>query len=204
MVLALEGRRCLVVGGGPVAEGRVAALLAAGARVTVVSPTLTAALEDEARAGRIRHLARAYAAGDLAGHRLAIVATGRRDVDAQVAGDARAVGVWVNVADDPALCDFFLPSVLRRGRLVVAVSTGGASPALTRAVRRELEALVPAEYARLVEAVAEVRSELRARGAPATGAAWQAALDGRLRTLAASADPGRVRTDLLDALGVRP
>src|SRR5262249_62028395 len=119
---------CLAVGGGPVAESKVEGLLAAGARVTVVSPALSERLESWVRAGRIAHAQREYAASDLDGQQLVFSATDRRDVTETVARDARQRGVWVNAADDPKYCDFLLPSVLRRGRLQVAVSTGGARP----------------------------------------------------------------------------
>jgi precorrin-2 dehydrogenase / sirohydrochlorin ferrochelatase len=182
--LTLEGRSCLVIGGGAVAERKVTGLLAAGATVTVVSPTLTAALAMEVRDGRIRHVARAYQASDLEGHRLAFVATDDGAVNADVAQDGARAGVWVNAADDPDHCDFILPSVLRRGRLQVAVATGGASPALSRAVREELEAYFTADHATLADAAADVRRDLRARGRTATPAAWQAALGTELRRLA--------------------
>ncbi len=126
IVVDLVGRACLVVGGGAVAERKVDGLLAADASVTVVSPTLTSALAAFVRDSRIRHARRRYRRGDLAGVTLAFVATGDRHVAAAVAREGRRCGVWVNAADDPAHCDFFLPSVLRRGPLLVAVATGGA------------------------------------------------------------------------------
>jgi siroheme synthase-like protein len=181
--LALEGRSCLVIGGGAVAERKVTGLLAAGATVTVVSPTLTASLETLVRDGRIRHIARAYRPDDLDGHRLAFVATDDGAVNAAVAEDGAAAGVWVNAADDPDHCDFILPSVLRRGRLQVAVATGGASPALSRAVRDQLETYFTTDHATLADVAADVRRDLRARGRAATPAAWQAALGAELRRL---------------------
>ncbi len=126
--LDLADRPCVVVGGGPIAEGKVRGLLAAGARVTVVSPTLTPALAALAAEGRVAHHARPYAAGDLAGATLALAASGDRAVSAAVLAEGRARGVWVNSADDPERCDFFLPAVLRRGALTVAVSTRRRQP----------------------------------------------------------------------------
>ncbi|HMB84890.1 MAG TPA: bifunctional precorrin-2 dehydrogenase/sirohydrochlorin ferrochelatase, partial [Methylomirabilota bacterium] len=136
--LEMAGRRCLVVGAGTVAERKVNGLLGAGARVTVVSPSATERLLDWARAGRIGMTLREYAADDLAGHSIVFAATDDGLVNAEVARDARAAGVLINAADDPAHCDFILPAVLTRGDLTVAVSTGGASPALARVVRDEL------------------------------------------------------------------
>ena len=181
--LSMGQRRCVVIGGGPVAELKVEGLIAAGASVTVVSPALTPRLEALAGEGRIRHVGREYGPGDLAGSELAFVATDDRQVNAAVARDGRAAGVWVNAADDPANCDFILPSVLRRGELVVAVATGGASPALSRAVREELETYFTEDYAVLAEVVAEVRRELRERARAPDPEAWHRALDQDLRRL---------------------
>jgi len=202
VALDLRERPCLVVGGGPVAESKVEGLLAAGARVTVVSPALSERLESWARAGRIAHARREYTASDLDGQQLVFSATDRRDVTETVARDARLRGVWVNAADDPVYCDFLLPSVLRRGRLVVAVSTGGASPALAARVRRDLESYFTPEYAELVELAAEVRRELRAGGRRVDGAFWREALDADLRRLLAEGRRGDAKARLLDRLGM--
>jgi siroheme synthase-like protein len=176
IVLDLDGRRCLVVGGGTVAERRVAPLVEGGAEVTVISPTLTEGLAALAGAGRIHHVARAYRDGDVADFELVLVATDTPGVSAAVAIEARARGAWINAADDPPHCDFLLPALVRRGDLVVAVGTGGTSPALARAVREELEAYLTPEYATLAELAAEVRRELRRVGRAAPAAAWQRAL----------------------------
>lgn len=201
VALDLRDRPCLVVGGGHVAEAKVAGLLAAGARVTVVSPELTGRLASWAKAGRIAHRPREYGPSDLDGHHLAFSATDRREVSAAVAADGRRSGVWVNAADDPACCDFLLPSVLRRGRLQVAVSTGGASPALAARVRRDLESYFCSEYADLVELAAEVRRELRVNGRQADAATWREALDGDLRRLLAEGRHGDAKARLLGRLG---
>jgi len=173
------GRRCVVIGGGPVAEGKVSGLLAAGADVTVVSPTLNGPLTDAVRAARIRHRRRRYRHGDLAGAALAFAATGDVAVNAAVAAEGRKRGVWVNTADDPAHCDFILPAVVRRGALAIAVSTGGASPAAARAIREELERAIGADYAALVDIAAAVRGALRAGGVAVTADVWRAALADR-------------------------
>ncbi len=203
VALDLRDRPCLVVGGGPVAEAKVEGLLAAGARVTVVSPALSERLESWARADRIAHARREYTAADLDGQQLVFSATDRHDVTETVARDARQRGVWVNAADDPKYCDFLLPSVLQRGRLQVAVSTGGASPALAARVRRDLESYFTPEYEELVELAAEVRSELRASGRRADASAWRAALDVDLRRLLAEGRRADARARLLDRLEVK-
>ena len=192
---------CLVVGGGPVAEGKVAGLLAAGARVTVVSPTVTARLAGWAAEGRVLHLAREYRAGDVEGRRLALVATDDATVTRAVVADGRARSVWVNAADQPARCDFILPAVIRRGRLTVAVSTGGASPAAARAIREELEGYLTEDHAALVELAAEAREDLRRRGVSPGPARWRGALDERLRRLIAGRRYRRARARLAGSLG---
>lgn len=199
--LELAGRSCLVVGGGRVAERKVEGLLGAGARVTVVSPSLSGRLQALAGEGRISHVRGEYAPEQLDGFQLVFAAAGDPEVSAGVARDARRRGVWVNVADDPGRCDFLLPAVLRRGKLVVAVGTGGASPALSRAVREELEAHLTEEYAVLAEVAAEVREELRRRGRLPGAEAWRAALGPALRTLVAAGKREEARAYLLERLG---
>jgi precorrin-2 dehydrogenase/sirohydrochlorin ferrochelatase len=204
LFLELAGRSCLVVGGGPVAERKVDGLLAAGAAVTVVSPAITAGLAALVADGRIRHVARGYRPSDLAGHRLAFVATDDGALNGAVAADGRDAGVWVNAADDPAHCDFILPSVLRRGPLQIAVATGGASPALSRAIREELEAYFTDDYAALAEIVAEVRQELHARGRRPAATTWSRALDGDLRRLLAEGHRAEAKARLARRLGADP
>ena len=198
--LDLSDQPCLVVGGGPVAEGKVAGLLAAGARVTVVSPAVTARLAGWAAEGRLLHLAREYRAGDVEGRRLALVATDDGAVTRAVVAEGRARSVWVNAADEPARCDFILPAVIRRSRLVVAVSTGGASPAAARAIREELEGYLTEEHAALVELAAEAREDLRRRGVSPGPARWRGGLDERLRRLIADRRYRQARARLAGSL----
>ncbi len=202
VALDLRDRLCLVVGGGAVAEAKVEGLLEAGARVTVVSPELTEPLAAWALGGRITYRPHEYGADDLDGQQLVFSATDRREVTEAVAAEARRRGLWVNAADDPAFCDFLLPSVLRRGRLVVAVSTGGASPALAARVRRDLEAYFAPEYDELVELAAEVRAELRSRAQRPVGEAWRGALDRDLVGLLAEGRRDEAKARLLERLGV--
>jgi precorrin-2 dehydrogenase/sirohydrochlorin ferrochelatase len=133
--LNLEGKKAVVIGGGKVAERKVLALLRAGAEVTVVSPALTTRLRKEKEAKRIRHAARTYRQGDLEGAFLVIAATDSPEVNTRVAGDAPGL---LNVVDVPAECNFIVPSVVQRGPLVFAISTGGTSPALAKTIRKEI------------------------------------------------------------------
>lgn len=200
--LEMNGRPCLVVGGGEVAERKVEGLLAAGAAVTVLSPQLTpelAALRDD---GRIAHTEREYRKGDLEGYEVAIVATDDGAVNAQVAREGKNRRVWVNAVDDPQNCDFILPSVIRQGDVVIAASTGGASPALARRLREELEAYLSEDFAPLAELLAEVRRELRSRSIVVDPETWQRAIDGQLRALLAQRRYDQAKARLLASLGV--
>ena len=201
--LELGDRACLVIGGGPVAERKVAGLLHVRARVTVISPTLTASLEEWDIEGQIRHVARIYRAGDLFGYQLAFVTTGDRQVNSTVCREGRALGILVNAADDPAHYDFILPAVVRRGPLAVAIATGGTSPALAGVIRTELDAYLGPDYATLAELSADARCELRRRGQSATGEVWQAALgNSTLRQLVREGRQQEAKTQLMEQLGV--
>ena len=181
VLLDLRGRRCLVVGGGEVGERKVRALVDCGARVVVVSPTVTPALQALVDAGVVRHHPRRFRRWDVRGCTLVVAATGEENVDRAAARSARRAGALVNVVDRPGHCDFILPSVLRRGELQIAVSTGGRSPALARVIRQQLEPLFGADCAALVERVGAARA--RARAAAVTRAAR---LDAGERVVAAA------------------
>jgi precorrin-2 dehydrogenase/sirohydrochlorin ferrochelatase len=134
--LNLKGKKVVVVGGGKVAERKVLTLLRAGAVVTVISPLLTKRLQKAKEAGHMSHLSRAYRKGDLKDSFMVIAATDTPEVNTSVAADAPGL---LNVVDVPSECNFIAPSVVERGPLVFAISTGGTSPAFAKAVRREIE-----------------------------------------------------------------
>ncbi len=162
-LIGLERRLAVVVGGGGVAARKVGGLLEASARVTVISPMLTPELEALAKARCITVIDRPYRQGDLAGAFLVIAATNDADVNQAVWREAEQCGCLVNVVDDPAHCNFITPAIVRRGEVTLAISTGGASPALARRLREQLEAQVDPEYGDLVSLLAELRPELQAR-----------------------------------------
>lgn len=153
----LQDSRCVVVGGGAVAERKVLELLGAGARVTVVSPDMTVELKSLAETGRLTWVPRTYAPGDLSGAFLAIGATDDRAVNEQVWEEARARSLPVNVVDDPQHLNFITPAVVRRGDLAIAISTGGKAPALASRLRQQLERTIGDEYGELVEIAGEMR-----------------------------------------------
>ena len=160
--LDLRGRRCIVVGGGPVAERKVGGLLDAEASVCIVSPAVTPALAALAGAGIVEHRARSFRRHDVRSAALVVAATGSAQIDAAVASAARRVRALVNVVDVPAACDFILPSVVRRGDLQVAVSTGGKSPALAREIRRWIEGELREDSAAIVDWAGAARARVLA------------------------------------------
>ena len=179
VVLRLEGRRCLVVGGGGVAKRKVEGLLAAGAAVSVVAPVV----DDELRAAaagagdRLTIEERPYRERDLDGVWLAIAATDDPSVQQRVFDDGEGAGVWVNAADDPDRCALFLPAVHRRDPVIVAVSTQGSSPALAGWLRDLLAAALPPRVEELAAAVAAERTAVRAAGQSTEGLDWTARID---------------------------
>ncbi len=170
ILLDLHGEPVVVIGGGEVAERKVAALVESGARVTVIAPALTAALRARAERGEIAIQLRPYAAGDLAGYRLAYAATDDSGISRLAHAEARERGVWLNVADQPELCGFTVPAVVRRGELTIAISTGGASPALARQIREQLEGEFGDEYAHALVLLRRVRERVRTEGRSPEGA----------------------------------
>jgi siroheme synthase-like protein len=204
LYLEMNRRRCLVIGGGEVAERKIAGLLKAGAEVTVISPDITEAIACWSKNNSIQLHARHYQPGDINGHELVFVATNDGSVNAQVHQDGKNEGVWVNAADDPEHCDFILPSVLRRGDLTVAISSGGNSPALARTIREELESYFTQEYEQLAGLAAEARVELRKRSLSAPFETWRRALSGDVRQLLMRGEVARAKSHLLKELGVSP
>jgi len=157
--LDLRGRRCVVVGGGGVGLDKAKGLFACGADVLVVSPTLheeLLALDVTWRRGRYRR-------SDLDGAFLVIAATSDRATNERVHRDAEARRMLCNVADVPDLCNFILPAVHREGPIAVAVSTGGASPALAKRIRDDVAAIVTPEHAELARRLAELRPAVKER-----------------------------------------
>jgi siroheme synthase-like protein len=159
--MKMSGRPVLVVGGGSVGTRKVHGLLAAGTSVTLVSPVVTDFLRELADSGRIAWRARPFEECDLDGMGLAMVATNDRVLNERVVLAAHARGILVNVADVPDLCDFFLPSILERGPLMVAISTTGAAPALARRIRDELKTIFPPSLGKYVALLGHFRSEVK-------------------------------------------
>ncbi|SRR5581483_2874598 len=171
--LIVEGRPCLVVGGGEVAAQKAAALLACGAEVHVVAEQVG----PEVRALPVTWEERSYNLGEVSGYRFAVAATDSPSTNAAVYEDGEAAGVWVNSVDDPDHCSATQPAIMRRGSLTVAVSTGGRSPAVASWLKNRLAAEIGPEYEVLVDLLAAEREAVRADGRSTEGLNWQKALD---------------------------
>ena len=170
-------KRVMLVGGGVVATGKLRGLLECRASpLVVIAPQATPEIRQWARAGDVCWHARAYSEGDLAGADLAFGASDDRAVNARVAAEARRRGIPVLAVDDVDNCDFIAPALVRRGDVVIAISTGGRSPAMARRAREELERLIPPDWGQLLEVAAAAREKLGANRARVPAEAWQAAL----------------------------
>jgi uroporphyrin-III C-methyltransferase/precorrin-2 dehydrogenase/sirohydrochlorin ferrochelatase len=184
--LDLAGKRVVVVGGGLIATRKVTGLLECGpSPLVVVAPRASETVEVLAAAGRIEWRSRAYEAGDLHGANLAIAASDDRALNAAVARDARERHVPVLAVDDPATCDFIAPAVVKRGDVVVAVSTGGRSPAMARRTRERVERSLPTYWGDLLDVAAQAREQLGPERRCLDGERWQMALDGEVEQLVA-------------------
>ncbi|HEV2759426.1 MAG TPA: bifunctional precorrin-2 dehydrogenase/sirohydrochlorin ferrochelatase [Acidimicrobiales bacterium] len=195
--LVLAGRQCLVVGGGKIALRKVEGLLSCGARVRVVAPRITPELR---KLTEVTFAERRWRPEDLAGVWLVIAATDDPAVNSAVYEAGERERIWVNGADDPANCSFTLPSVVRRGDLQIAVSTGGRSPALAGWLRRRIEGQIGPEYADLLEILATERDGLKAAGVSTEGLDWRSALDSDMLDLIRTGDLAHARERLQTCL----
>ena len=175
--LNIQGKRCVVIGGGKVALRKVKMLLDCGANVSVTSPKPHPDIAKLSKERAIHLIQREYETQDLKGAVIAIVCTDVKEVNRKVADEAKKAGILVNVADDPEPSDFIIPAFFRRVNLTVAVSTSGVSPALARKIRTKLEKSFGEEYASLLSLIGEVRSTLKEKGYIVDAEAWQEALD---------------------------
>ena len=199
----LKGRPVIVIGGGHVGAEKVRGLLAAEADITLVSPELIDELREHVAAERIRHIARPYAEPDLdGGYEFVMVATDDGVINAEVAAAGKKRGLWVNAADDPKNCDFILPAVVRKGKITLAASTSGTSPALARRLREELDAYLTEDMPALADLLSEVRLEMRAQGIKVENDTWQYAIDEQLRVLLAQRKLVAARARLIERLGI--
>lgn len=201
--LELSNRPVVVVGGGPVAERKVRTLLAAGAAVTVVSPSVTDGIAELHRQGSVALVARPYRDGDLAGAALAVAAAGVPAVDRAAAAEAARVGALVNVAANPSLGNVQFTAEVRRGPVTVGISTGGASPALAKRLRAVVEQAIRPAYGALAELLGEVRDQLSAMPAVTQdqrSRIYERIVDGPALDLLSRGEAGEARTVVQEAI----
>jgi uroporphyrin-III C-methyltransferase/precorrin-2 dehydrogenase/sirohydrochlorin ferrochelatase len=159
--LNIKNQPCLVIGGGAVAERKIGLLRQAGAKVTVVSPELSPVLAADVKQGCITHICATFSPEQLGDVVLVIAATDDHAVNEAVSATAKARRIPVNVVDNPSLCSFIMPSIIDRSPMLVAVSSGGASPVLARQLRARLETLIPGTYGRLASVAASLRDKVK-------------------------------------------
>jgi siroheme synthase-like protein len=200
-ILLLEGRLAVVIGGGHVSERKVRTLLDAGAKVRVIAVDATARIRAFADHGDIHLEERRYQNGDLAGAAVVVAATDDEEVNRGVSAEAEDEGIPVNVVDNVSLSTFIAPSIVRRGDLVVAISTGGNAPALAVRLRERFEAEFGEEYARFLELMGELRDRITVPGDQDDRAkAWYRVIDSDVMDIVRSGDMARAReraTELL-------
>jgi precorrin-2 dehydrogenase/sirohydrochlorin ferrochelatase len=158
--LKLTNRPCIVIGAGHLAESKIESLQAASARITVVAPAASDRIAAMADSGEITWHQREYATGDLANQFLVVAATNVPAVNRAVFAEAESSGVLINAVDDPPFCDFYFPSVVRRGDLQIAISTAGHSPALAQRLRKEINAILPLDTGDWLAELGNLRREV--------------------------------------------
>jgi len=198
--LNLNGRRCVVIGGGQIAEGKVLKLIESGANVTVISPEATQALHDAAGRDVIEINLRKYHTGDLQGAFLAIAATNDRVVNEEIFEEAENLGVLLNAVDDPPRCSFIAPSILQRGPVTLAISTGGASPALARKLRETLTESPALNWADATAVLSKARKMTKEKKVAVDPQRWQCSMTPELLALAQSGREDDALDMLMDGL----
>lgn len=159
--LDLTGKRCVIVGGGKVAERKCASLIKTDAEITLIAPEITKRLKGYKDKGLIEHIERAYRKGDIRSAFIVISATDSSETNERVARDAKSLHKLTNVVDTPDLCNFIVPSVFRRGMLTIAISTGGTSPALAKEIRKDLQKIYGPEYAKKLKTIGKIRNSAK-------------------------------------------
>lgn len=161
--LDLKKKRCIIVGGGKIAERKCLSLIKNGADVTVISPDITKRLEYYRDRGKIKHIPRLYRKGDLKSSFLVIAATDSEEINRKIYAEAKDKNILLNVVDNPELCSFIVPSVFEQGDLKIAISTCGSSPAFSKRIRKELKAIYNPEFSRYLNFIKKIRDRIKSR-----------------------------------------
>ena len=203
--IQLREQPCVVIGGGKIAEGKVQGLLAASAKVTIVSPELTSHLHELVEQNQITYIARAYQSGDLTGAFMVICATDQVKINHKVWQEASANRQLVNVVDDTPRCNFIAPAILRKGDLTLAISTAGTAPALAVRLKERLQEQLGTEYERFLELSGQLREPL-ARHVPdfeTRKALWYELVDSDALNLLAQGDEPAALETISQIVGFR-
>ncbi len=198
--LNLTDRRCVIIGGGQIAEGKITKLLDSGAKISVISPDATQAIQAMAERGDIEFASRKYQAGDLNGAFLAIAATNDRAVNQEIFEEAEKLGILLNVVDDPPRCSFIAPSIVQRGPVTVAISTGGTSPALARKLRETLDGSSALGWADATSVVSKARQIIKDKQVAVDPQRWQCCMTSEILRLAKSGHEDEALEKMLDGL----
>ena len=198
--LNLKGRRCVVIGGGEIAEGKLVKLVDSGAKIVLISPDATQNIRDIASRGDVDLILRKYQTGDLAGAFLAIAATNDRVVNQVIFEEAENLGVLLNAVDDPSRCSFIAPSIIERGPVTLAISTGGASPALARKLRETLAESPALDWADATSVLSKARRMIKEQRIAVDPQRWQCCMTPELLALVRSNREDEALEMLMDGL----
>ena len=181
--LNLTGRRCVIIGGGQIAEGKISKLLDSGAKIIVISPDATQGIRGFAERGQIEFDLRKYQEGDLQGAFLVIAATNDRVVNQEIFEEAEKQGILLNAVDDMPRCSFIAPSIVEKGPVTVAISTGGASPALARKLRENMEVSSALDWADATGVLSKARQIIKDKQIAVDPQRWQCCMTDELLTM---------------------
>ena len=198
--LNLAGKRCVIIGGGTIAQGKIGALLQAGCQITVISPDATPGIRQAAQRGDVTWLERTYQRGDLEGAFIGVAATNVWHVNREIFEEAEELGVLLNVVDDPDLCSFIAPSIVKREPVTLAISTGGASPALARKLRETLANAEALEWADLADVLAQARRVIKEKRVAIDPERWQCCITRDLLDMVQKGRSGEALEMLLSQL----
>ena len=198
--LNLTGRRCVIIGGGQIAEGKISKLLDSGAKIIVISPDATQGIRGFAERGQIELDLRKYQEGDLQGAFLAIAATNDRVVNQEIFEEAEKQGILLNAVDDMPRCSFIAPSVVEKGPVTVAISTGGASPALARKLREKMEVSSALDWADATSVLSKARQIIKDKQIAVDPQRWQCCMTDELLTMIQAGHENEALDQLMDLL----
>ena len=198
--LNLTERRCVIIGGGQIAEGKISKLLDSGAKIIVISPDATQGIRGFAERGQIELDLRKYQESDLQGAFLAIAATNDRMVNQEIFEEAEKQGILLNAVDDMPRCSFIAPSIVEKGPVTVAISTGGASPALARKLREKMEVSSALDWADATSVLSKARQVIKDKQIAVDPQRWQCCMTDELLTMIQAGHENEALDLLMDLL----